>query len=489
MAKRIGVLGGSFDPLHYGHLILAEQIRQEADLDKVLLVPAYVNPFKEEVPPADGHHRLEMLRLAAGDHPFFGISDIELKREGPSYTYDTLAALKERDYPDDDLFFIMGTDSFYQVEHWHKAEELICSFGFLIGMRKGYDEEELKATIARLKEKYPLRAEYIRIPELEISSTDIKQRIRDGKSVRFLLPDPVISYIREEDLYLDLIGRVREYARSHEKTSRFAHTQGVVKMAKELALRWGEDTEKAEIAAWFHDVRRPAGNLEHGPAAAQLLQKLFGVEDEDILNAIRYHTTGRPGMSRLEMVLKTADQLEEGRDYPGVEEMRAFTALPPEECVLRLMTHTKAYVLSIGGHFDPMSDEAIAWLKHKIDKETIMDNKEIALRAAKLLDSKKARDISIIDIAEKSGFADYFVIATAGSSRQIGALCDEVEDGLAKENIFLDHKEGKGETGWVLLDYGDVIVNLFTEEQRDRYQIEKVWIDCPQLEFDAGAEA
>ena len=112
-----------------------------------------------------------------------------------------------------------------------------------------------------------------------------------------------------------------------------------------------------------------------------------------------------------------------------------------------------------------------------------MENKDLALLAAKLLDSKKAKDIAIIDIAEKSGFADYFVIASAGSARQISALCDEVEDGLAKENIFADHKEGKGETGWVLMDYGDVIVNVFSAEQRDHYQIEKVWIDCPQVEF------
>jgi nicotinate-nucleotide adenylyltransferase len=368
MGKRIGVLGGSFDPLHYGHLILAEQIRQEADLDLVLLVPAYVNPFKEEVPPAEGKHRMAMLKLAVSDHKFFEISDIELQREGPSYTYDTLAELKATQYPDDELYFIMGTDSFYAVEHWHKAEELIRNFGFLIGMRKGYDEEELKQTIARLQKTYPLRAEYVRIPELEISSTEIKQRIRDGKSVRFMLPDKVIEYIQENELYLDLKGRLREYARRSEKVTRFRHTQGVVKLAKELALRWGADPEKAEIAAWFHDCCRPEGNLEHGPAAARLLQKRYGVDDEDILNAIRYHTTGRPGMSLLEMVLKTADQLEEGRTYPGVEEMRAFLDLPPLECVYKLMTHTREYVLSIGATFDPLSDEAIKWLKQQIQQ-------------------------------------------------------------------------------------------------------------------------
>ena len=249
MGKRIGVLGGSFDPLHYGHLILAEQIRQEADLDQVILVPAYVNPFKEEVPPAEGKHRMAMLKLAVSDHKFFEISDIELQREGPSYTYDTLAELKETQFPDDELYFIMGTDSFYAVEHWHKAEELIRGFGFLIGMRTGYDEEELKAPLARLQTTYPLRADYFRIPELEISSTEIKQRIRDGKSVRFMLPDKVIEYIQENELYLDLKGRLREYARRSEKVTRFRHTQGVVKMAKELAVRWGADPEKAEIAA------------------------------------------------------------------------------------------------------------------------------------------------------------------------------------------------------------------------------------------------
>lgn len=112
------------------------------------------------------------------------------------------------------------------------------------------------------------------------------------------------------------------------------------------------------------------------------------------------------------------------------------------------------------------------------------DNRKTALLAARLLDAKKARDICIIDIAEKSGFADYFVIASAGSARQISALCDAVDDGLAKEGIVLDHREGSEESGWVLMDYGDVIVNLFTEEQRERYQIEKLWKDCPRLEAD-----
>ena len=112
-----------------------------------------------------------------------------------------------------------------------------------------------------------------------------------------------------------------------------------------------------------------------------------------------------------------------------------------------------------------------------------MNNKEIALLAAKTLDAKKALDILILDISESSGFADYFVLATAANLRQLGALCDDVEDKLASEGVLVKHIEGKGESGWILMDFGDIIVNLFTAEQREHYQIERIWKDCPAVEF------
>ena len=112
-----------------------------------------------------------------------------------------------------------------------------------------------------------------------------------------------------------------------------------------------------------------------------------------------------------------------------------------------------------------------------------MNNKELTLFAAGLLDEKKATDISILDISEKSGFADYFIIATAGSLRLLGALCDELEDKLAAEGLEAHHIEGRGDCGWILMDYGDIIVNLFTAEQREHYNIDKVWGDCASIEF------
>jgi ribosome-associated protein len=113
-----------------------------------------------------------------------------------------------------------------------------------------------------------------------------------------------------------------------------------------------------------------------------------------------------------------------------------------------------------------------------------MNNREIAMKAAAVLLSKKALDVVIIDIAEKSSFADYFVIASGGSERQVGTLADELEDQFAKEGILTRSVEGKKASGWILMDYGDVIVNIFTVEQRDRYNIEKVWSDCSFIEIE-----
>ena len=116
--------------------------------------------------------------------------------------------------------------------------------------------------------------------------------------------------------------------------------------------------------------------------------------------------------------------------------------------------------------------------------EENMENKELALMIAKALDDKKAQDVVILDIAEKSGFADYFVIADAGSARLVEALADAAEDKMAECGEPLHHREGVGESGWVLLDFGDIIVNLFTKAQREHYNIEKVWADCDRLQFE-----
>jgi nicotinate-nucleotide adenylyltransferase len=368
MGKRIGVLGGSFDPIHYGHLILAEQIKTEAALDKVVFVPAFVSPFKIWNKPALSSHRLQMLKLAIGDHESFEISTIELDKGSPSFTYETLKKL-QKSYPKGtELFFIIGTDAFMQIEEWNYSQKLLSEFSFLIGLRKGYDECKLESILNELRNRYPLKAQYIRIPELEIAASDLRDRLAAGKSIRFLLPDSVIQYIAEQGLYTNISRLLESFVKNKVTHSRLMHTVGVVDMARELAHKYGADPEKAEIAAWFHDAYRETGNLEHGPVAAEEIKRQFGVDDPDILNAIRYHTTGRPGMSLLEKVIYLADSLESGRVYPDIEILRSKTCESVDECLYFLMVHTKKYVESLGLTFHPRSIDAIEELRQQLKK-------------------------------------------------------------------------------------------------------------------------
>lgn len=371
MKQRIGVLGGSFDPIHYGHLILAEQIKTEARLDRILFVPACVSPFKIWNKPIDRTHRLRMLELAIGDHKDFEISTIELDKDTPSYTYETLRALADRYGSDAELFFIIGTDAFMHIEEWNCSRELLSEFSFLIGLRKGYDEKKLESILDDLATRYPLKAEYIPIPELEISASDLRDRMAAGKSVKFLLPDPVIDYINSRGLYQNTARRLQAFVQRKVDHNRYQHTEGVVAKARELAHRYGADPEKAEIAAWFHDAYRETGNLEHGPIAAEELRRQFGIDDQDILNAIRYHTTGRPGMSLLEKIIYLADSIEDGRQYPGIDELRSVDCLDIDRCIYRLMTHTRDYVEGLGIQFHPRSIQAIEELEERFKKERI----------------------------------------------------------------------------------------------------------------------
>jgi nicotinate-nucleotide adenylyltransferase len=199
--KKIGIIGGTFDPVHYGHLILAEQARVEAALDRVVFMPAMVQPFKLHTKTAEGDHRYAMLLEAVSGNPYFSVSRKELDSPDISYTIHTLKSLKEEMGEDAELYFIIGTDAFLSLEKWYSAGELLRNFSFVIGMRPGYKEQELKEMIRHVREVYGTRVAEINNSEVEISSSDIKERIRTGKSIKYLLPDGVESYIRQNKLY------------------------------------------------------------------------------------------------------------------------------------------------------------------------------------------------------------------------------------------------------------------------------------------------
>ena len=199
--KKIGVYGGTFDPVHNGHVSLAIDAVDMVSLDAVIFMPVYIQPFKQGKKLTDGTDRLRMLELAAEDHPALAVSDYEMKSEGVSYTYKTLRMLKDVYEEEDKIFFLCGTDSFLKIETWMNAEELLDSYSYIVGTRPGYKEEELKETIERIRREHGTEIVKIKNRQVDVSSTLIRERAAGGLSVTGLVPEKVERYIVENGLY------------------------------------------------------------------------------------------------------------------------------------------------------------------------------------------------------------------------------------------------------------------------------------------------
>ncbi len=196
---RIGILGGTFDPIHYGHLILAETAYDRFNLDKVLIMPAGDPYFKAERGVSSDPDREAMTRLAIAGNPHFEFSDMELKRPGDSYTVDTLTILKAQS-PYDDLFLIVGSDTLFQMEKWYKPQE-IFQMATILSSRRNIPNSELDEQMDYLRAKFGAKIVNLYMPNIDISSTDIRDKVKHGMSVKYFLPDSVIEYIKEHGLY------------------------------------------------------------------------------------------------------------------------------------------------------------------------------------------------------------------------------------------------------------------------------------------------
>lgn len=199
---RIGIMGGSFDPVHSGHVSLARDSLKQARLDRVLLIPARMQPFKLDRTPASGEDRMEMLRLALEDDPNIEPCAYELDQDGVSYTYLTMRAMRREFGEEAKLYFIIGTDSLLKLSTWKNAEELLTQYAFIVGSRPGYLEEEADACRAQLERDFGTEILPIANHLFDVSSTEIRERLAAGDDVSDLVPAPVVSYIRERGLYV-----------------------------------------------------------------------------------------------------------------------------------------------------------------------------------------------------------------------------------------------------------------------------------------------
>jgi nicotinate-nucleotide adenylyltransferase len=186
---KIGLLGGTFNPIHTGHLILAEEAREKLFLDKIIFVPTYLPPHKDSLDIAPAADRFKMIKLAIKSNEYFSVSDIEIKRDGRSYTIDTLREFKKK-FPHDDLYFIIGSDLLKYLEEWKDLSEIIKMVSFITATRPGYALEKIPAHIKTME-----------IRAIDISAFQIRQKIKEGKSFRYLVPEAVHSYIIQRRLY------------------------------------------------------------------------------------------------------------------------------------------------------------------------------------------------------------------------------------------------------------------------------------------------
>lgn len=350
---RIGIYGGTFNPIHRGHLTAARAAMDVLGLDRLLLIPASVPPHKAlpqgSAEPAD---RLEMTALACAQlGPGAQALDIELHRTGPSYTVDTLRQLRQM-YPEDELWLLMGTDMFLSLERWYHAADIL-SLAHIGAFDRVHPQPggNLAAQKRHLEETYG--ADIAIIPNehvLDLSSTQVRQTLAQGGGQE-LVTDPVYGYIQRRGLYgvhTDLRrltpDRLRPIALSYLKPKRMPHVLGTEQEAVRLARQYGADETQARVAALLHDctkkldmerqlalcaqyhirlddLERHALKLLHAKTGAAIARDVFGVDDA-VYWAIYWHTTGHADMTLLEKIIYLADYIEPSRDFPGVEDLR-----------------------------------------------------------------------------------------------------------------------------------------------------------------------
>ncbi|MGM9662058.1 MAG: nicotinate (nicotinamide) nucleotide adenylyltransferase [Oscillospiraceae bacterium] len=395
---RIGIYGGTFDPIHLGHLAAAKTVTEELALDRLLLIPAALPPHKALAEQsASAAERLEMARLGAESLrlPEVEVSDIEMRREGPSYTVDTLRALRAQ-YPEAELWLLVGTDMLRSFAHWWEPGEILRLAGLCAFGRHEEDTEGgLAAAAEELRRAFPgARVRTLTLPNLvEISSTELRQGLAEGRGEEFL-PPAVYGYILRRGLYgtkADLkhltLDELRPVALSFLKGKRVPHVLGTERTAAYLAEKYGADVEAARRAALLHDctkrlsmdeqlalcelygiqldkLEQKALKLLHARTGAALAKDLFGESDE-VASAIRWHTTGKADMTKLEKVIYLADYIEPTRDFPGVEELRRVCERDLNEGLRLGLAMTVEEMTAMGSPVHEKTLEALAYLKGK----------------------------------------------------------------------------------------------------------------------------
>ena len=389
---RIGVYGGSFNPPHTGHTLAAAELIQKLALDKLLIVPTADPPHKAlAMDSPDPMDRLALCRAAFDAIPGAEICDIELNREGKSYTVDTLTELTAAN-PGDEFFLVMGTDMLLSFSTWREPQRIAAMADLAVMHRDDRADTwaKVQEEAQRLRETMNARVLTVENECVEISSTTVRRMLTFGAPV--CLEPKVLELILENGWYLtgeQLKGlpyeELRDISLSLHDEKRRPHVLGTAETAAALSERWGADPEAARRAGILHDITKALNKKEqlhicekyammpskyqndnakllHAKTGAMIAEVIFG-ESEAVVSAIRWHTTGRADMSTLEKILYIADYMEPNRDFPGVETLRDLVWKDLDAAIFRGLEQSVAHIRARGMIVDP--DSLDAWTYYR----------------------------------------------------------------------------------------------------------------------------
>lgn len=371
--RKIGLLGGTFDPVHFGHLRMAEACKEKLCLDEVWWIPASVPPHKNRQTTPYEKRRAWIAQALEGKIGH-RILDVEKEREGKSYTYDTLLELHRRE-PDCQFYFLTGADSLDGLNTWYRWENILDLCVFVVTTRPGYDLE-IPDEIASVAQKTKGGILCVEIDALQISSTEVRERVARGQSIEDLVPAALINEVKER-MEIKVEG-YKEILKNRLSVKRYTHSIGVANTAARLAGMFNGDIERAYLAGLMHDYARELTEEElleltakhnlstdgvelmqtsllHGPVGAWLLEQEGLITDQQVLNAIRWHTTGHPDMDQLARIVYISDYIEPGRNFPGVDLLRQIANKDLNLGVLAGLDHTLSFLVQRNNFIHPLS--------------------------------------------------------------------------------------------------------------------------------------
>lgn len=389
---KIGILGGTFDPIHNAHIEIAENAYKQFELDKVWIMPTPCPPHKDKTNITPVEDRVNMINLAIEDVDGLELCDFETKKQGPVYSADTLTDLKAK-YPDDTFYFIIGSDSLETFASWYKPEVIVDKAQLLVVKRGEKDSDlDFEKLVSELEDKFGIMIPCVVMDEMYESSTDIRTGIQ---SLEQSVPKNVYNYILEHNLYREKVNEAWSVAKikgdllKRLNPHRYEHTIGVADTAIKMAEAFNVNPNQAYLAGILHDCAKYLDDTEllaicaenevnvtqielkkpfllHPKVGVIFAKKRYHITDEKVLSAIRWHTTGKANMTELEKIIFAADYIEPGRkDLPRLDYLREISTKDLDLLVKCILENMMEYLKSTDDEIEEHTLDAYNFYKEK----------------------------------------------------------------------------------------------------------------------------